>query len=150
MAIISSLLSLFTTFNGGPRLIDGGELGAFAKLTLSTQPAVTAKAGGGQAGATPLNAAVNPVSVVATNADSVLLPLALPGTQVVVYNATANTLQVFGQASNPNLANSAGDRIVPHDSNSVAASATGVSQATALIATYVCYAPGLWKQMLSA
>lgn len=55
----------------------------------------TARAGGGQAEATKLTAAFNRVTTVATEADSVKLPPAVVGQQVVVKNAGANSMDVF-------------------------------------------------------
>jgi len=59
--------------------------------------ALTAFAGGGQASATLLPAAINRVTTVATAADSVKLPLARPGRQITVINASANSMNVFPQ-----------------------------------------------------
>jgi len=59
---------------------------------------ITAKAGGTQALGTPLNAAINRVSVCATAGDSVLLPVAdIVGKTVNVFNAGAASMNVFGQ-----------------------------------------------------
>jgi hypothetical protein len=56
---------------------------------------LTAHAGGGQTNATPLTAAINRVTVVATAADSVLLPNATPGSSVTAINAATNSMNVY-------------------------------------------------------
>lgn len=68
---------------------------------------ITATAGGGQANARPLAAQINDVLTVASGNDSVALPkitgaafgsntLGQVGTLVLVRNASANSMQVFG------------------------------------------------------
>lgn len=96
---------------------------------------VTALAGGGKTGATPLTAAINRISVCATAADSVLLPPALKGIDVFVQNDGVASAQVFGQGT---------------DTINAVATATGVAQAAAKAALYVCYADGAWVRLLSA
>lgn len=59
---------------------------------------LTAHAGGGQASATSLTKGINRVTVVATIADSVKLPKAKAGMEVVVINAAANSMNVFPQS----------------------------------------------------
>lgn len=65
---------------------------------------ITAFAGGGQASAVALTALINRVTTVATAADSVKLPVAVPGTEMTVINAAgANAMNVFpasGEAIN--------------------------------------------------
>ncbi len=61
----------------------------------SAVTSITAKAGGGQATATPLGAETNFVTTVGSVADSVLLPGALLGRHVVVFNAGANSTNIF-------------------------------------------------------
>lgn len=64
---------------------------------IITDTAITAKAGGGQSSATPLNtrASFHAVTTVATAADSVLLPTPKVGDVHVVKNSAANSMQVF-------------------------------------------------------
>jgi hypothetical protein len=150
--IVSALTQYFPSFFPGNRLIDGGDLQNFINLTLSAQGPIglTALAGGGQAGATVLKYAFNRVDVVANAADSVLLPLAIPGTEVFVdNNQAANALQVFGQVSNPNNGN-VGDTIASHNSIVQQSTATGVSQPAAVMGIYICTKLGQWKQAYSA
>jgi hypothetical protein len=147
MPLISSLLSLFPSFVAGNRLIDGGDLAALVSLEFSVKTGITALAGGGQPGATPLTAALNRVDTCATNSDSVMLPQAIPGNQVSVNNNTGQTLAVFGIPLNP--VTGVGDTIAAHNSNTQQPTATGVTQATTLVAIYQCYVAGQWKQVLS-
>ena len=89
----------------------------------ASQAALTALAGGAKAGATALDYGVNVITVVATAADSVLLPYAWPGALVFVYNAdAADASQVFGKGT---------------DTINGVATATGVSQAAGKGAFYV-------------
>lgn len=148
---VPSLSALFQSLFGpsGPRLGSGQDELNFFNLLFSSATGITAHAGGGQASATPLTSAINNVTVVATAADSVMLPPALPGLTVRVVNGVAaNSLQVFGQPTNPNTG--VGDTIIAHGSSVASATATGVAQAAPLAATYFCIAPGVWKQSLSA
>lgn len=102
----------------------------------SVANALTALAGGGQTGATALTARVNRVTTVATAADSVLLPAAVAGEEIVVINAAAaNAMAVFpasGDAINALSANS---------SLSVAANKTVL---------FVCAVAGTWNSVLTA
>lgn len=145
---LASLLGLFPSFIPGSRLVDGGELLALANELFGAATGITAYAGGGQANATNLTKKYNEVTVCATNSDSVKLPLAIPGREIVIYNQSANTLAVFGKATNPNTG--VGDTIAAAASTAQAATGTGVTQATAIIARYSCIVAGKWKQSLSA
>lgn len=149
MSLLSSMISRFTSFIVGSRLVDGGDCLALANLVCSYSNSITALAGGGQVGATPLTATFNEVDTAgAGGADSISLPQAIPGSAVCVKNATAYTIAVFGIASNP--VTNAGDTIAAHASNTQQPTATGVTQATALTAWYYCFAAGKWQQFLSA
>lgn len=143
---LSSLLARYLSFQAGSRLIDGGELSQFASSLQTATSGYTAYAGGGQTNATQLKLGFNIVETVASSSDSVKLPLAVPGSVCVVYNASATTLAVFGQASNPNSATNAGDTIAALADNTQQATATGVTQATATCVTYTCFKAGQWKQ----
>jgi hypothetical protein len=61
--------------------------------------ALTALAGGGQAGATVLILGINRFTIVATSGDSCILPVSTTGMRVTVINSSANTLNVFAAAS---------------------------------------------------
>ena len=77
--------------------------------------AVTAHAGGGQALAVAITATFTNVSVVATAADSVALPLAVAGQLVFVRNSSANSMQVFAaNGSTDTINGTAGSTGVAH------------------------------------
>lgn len=103
---------------------------------------VTAHAGGGQTDAELLGYGLNTVTVVATNADSVKLPPAVAGAVVVVANEdAAQSIQVFGGGTST--------------INGIA-TGTGVAQAAAITAYYICTSgtgddvAGTWRRILSA
>lgn len=74
-------------------------ISAIAAISISSGGAVTtgieAHAGGGQADATQLAYGTNEVTVVATAGDSVKLPAAVTGANVIVKNDGANTLDLY-------------------------------------------------------
>lgn len=147
MSLAASIVGLFTSFVPGNRLIDGGDLLNLVNLDFSVKTGIVALAGGGQTGATPLAAALNRVDTAgAGGTDSVMLPQAIPGQQVSIYNNTSNTIQVFGIPNNP--VTGVGDTIAPPTTNTQAATASGQSQATATVILYQCYVAGQWKQAL--
>ena len=119
--------------------IEGRKLGyqiANARGNKSYASGLTALAGGGRTGATPLTEMISVVSTVASGNDSVVLPVAAPGTIMIVVNAAAsNSMQVFAQGS---------------DTINGTAGATGVAQAAGKSAVYVCAAVGAWFRVLSA
>jgi len=69
-------------------ILDDGEL-------VSATNSITAYAGGGQGSATLLSTEVNNVSVVASDNDSVKLPVAIPGMLCFVHNEVAKILDIF-------------------------------------------------------
>lgn len=71
------------------------ELGLISQAN-NNYDTLTAKAGGGKAGATQLRRGFNRVSVCASGADSCLLPFATPGAWVVLINDGAQSTTVFG------------------------------------------------------
>lgn len=81
------------------QLIAGSDFNNVVDQLNSAVSGLTAKAGGGKVGATPLTGAVNTLAVVATNGDSVLLPKGFPGLEVWIDNAGAANAQVFGFGS---------------------------------------------------
>ena len=114
--------------------IGTGYAGSFP--TVSYTSSVTAKAGGGQSPGTPLTTVLTRVTTVATAADSVTLPVAMPGMQITVANAAAaNSLNVF-----PNT----GDAI----------NALGANTAFSVVAgknvSFYCMVAGFWHAILSA
>jgi hypothetical protein len=108
--------------------------GYFDETILKGTDTITAHAGGGRASATALNAGFNNVTVVASAADSVVLPAAATGKWIVVRNSGANAMQVFAAGT---------------DTVEGIAGATGISHATTKSAIY--YAIGTaWFRILSA
>lgn len=78
------------------RHIDPSDVSSVLNVDNSALSGITARAGGGQALATPLTRAMNRVTTVATAADSVRLPVAIAGMTVIVINAAAaNAMNVF-------------------------------------------------------
>lgn len=114
---------------------DYGTLPALTNSTYAATTGLTAKAGGGQSGATPLTGNINRVTVCATLNDSALLPSAIVGRRVSVYNAGAAGLNVFpatGESINSGSANAA------------------FAVASTKSAIFECVATGLWNATLSA
>lgn len=149
--LIRALLDQFGDWaaNSGPGLVDKGTLRSLVNQLFSYSNGLTAQAGGTQAAALRLVSTINEVSTVATAADSVALPIAYPGSAIFLINDGANSMQVFGAPSNPSNGG-AGDTIAAHNSVAQTATATGVPQASAAVAVYVCFALGKWKQFLTA
>lgn len=148
MSLASSILQLFTSFQPGPRLIDGSDLQTQANFLFSAQTGIIAAARGGQANATPLQAAYNRIDTVATASDSVQLPQAIPGLQVTVKNNTATLLAIFGIPLNP--VTGVGDTIASSQSNTQQPTATGITLATTLTADFICFTAGQWQEVLTA
>lgn len=140
-----SISSLFSWVPGFA-LQDGGALQQLSDLLTSATGgnALTALAGGGFAGAPIANAAYTRVAVCVTNSDSVGLPLAIPGREVIIDNDTAQTLAIFAQTSNPNNAGAA-DKIVAQSSLISGGGAASVTQATGISTSYFCTTLGYWK-----
>lgn len=141
-----SLTGFFPSFFSGNRLIDGGDLANLSNILFSTTTGITATPAGTQANSIALTSANNEVTVVATAADGVKLPQAIIGQRVYISNATATSMQVFGQTVNPNVVDAGPDRIIPNGSSTLAAAATGVAQAGHTMMVYVCLRAGVWKQ----
>ena len=97
---------------------------------------ITAKAGGGQATAILLTAAMNRVTTVGSSADSVRLPPSVVGLDVVVINAAAsNSMNVYpatGEAINALSAN------------------TAFAVAANKVCTFYCCTAGTWHTLLTA
>jgi hypothetical protein len=79
----------------GAWAVDAGYGSSGQLQTMLSLNGITAHAGGGQASATPLPAMLNRVTTVATIADSVLMPAAVPGLEIMIVNASANSMNVF-------------------------------------------------------
>lgn len=93
------MASIFTKwFPSGFRLIDGNKLSSWFNLPqVSIEDKITATAGGTQATAYKLTAAISRVSVCATSGDSVSLPPSSQwvGGKMVVINDGAGNLDVY-------------------------------------------------------
>jgi hypothetical protein len=115
--------------------VDPSDISGVMKAQQSVANAITARAGGGQALATALTARANRITVCATIADSVKLPLATVGARVTVFNKGAQSCNVFPQT---------GQFI----------NALAVNTAYALAATkgaeFFCMVAGTWDTILTA
>lgn len=121
---------LFTCTQNGLWYSNGIGTGYSGQLpTTSYTNSITAHAGGGQSSATLLTTNINRVTTVATAGDSVKLPPSAPGLSIVVLNAGANSMQVYGSGS---------------DTINGVATATGISQMAGSVYTYVCTLAGIW------
>jgi hypothetical protein len=112
----------------------GGD--GFQGVLYGTVDSLTALAGGGQTGATPITAAMARFTTVATGGDSALLPVSQPGMTITVSNAAAaNSMNVFPAS---------GEKINALSANAAFAVAAGKT------AEFVCYTAGQWHTILSA
>jgi len=115
--------------------LQGGILDAnwveVAGTTATAASGLTAFAGGGQASALALTATINRVTVCATAGDSVKLPAATAGVQVIVLNDGAASMDIFPQT---------GESI-----DALAANAAyALTPATGNV-RFICASAGLWK-----
>lgn len=125
-------------FTPGIRTFSGNQHQRVLDWVASYLDNLTAKASGGQSGATLLAAAINNVTTVASANDSVMLPVARPGLVVYVSNSAAtNSMQVFGNSADSATINGT-------------AGSTGVAQAAGKSAVYFCVSPTKWFRDLSA
>ena len=120
-----------------PKLhIDSSDLASQVEEAYSAQTAITANPGGGQANGVLLTRSFSRINTVATAGDSVRLPPALAGVDMVVVNrAAANSMNVFP---------STGDAIGTAAANAAYALAAGRS------VRFVCIAAGTWEVLLGA
>lgn len=151
---VPTVLDLFPSFYNvqGPNpTITGQDLLNLVKVLFSSASGISVTSSNGVTGSVLLTAAVNQVTS-GTAAGAVMLPPAAAGqsVDVICSGSVAGTyIQVYGYLNNS--ANpSVNDQIIAHNSNTVAATGTGVQQATATMATYTAYTTGIWKQQLSA
>jgi hypothetical protein len=130
-------MCIYTAASAGAWTSNGLGTGYAGSLpTVSFRDNITAFAGGGQGSATPLLNCLNRVTVVATIADSVLLPPSAGGLSISVANAAVNAVAVFpasGDAINGAAINTAFS--VPGGSKT---------------AQFVCSGSGNWHSILSA
>lgn len=106
---------------------------------------ITAFAGGGQAGAKGIspNALLVEIGTVATAGDSVALPFAVKGTWMVVFNASANSANMYGRVP-VNKLTGVIDTINGTAGSTAYAIAGGVS------VLFFCPANGIWAALKSA
>ncbi len=130
-------MSFEQLFQPGPRLIDGSNLNeAFAYPKVAYKNGITATPSGTVADSVELTETISRVTAVATAADGVLLPAAVPGAMMIVINAdAADSMTVFAKGGST-INGTAG--------------ATGVAQAAGITALYVCAVLGEWSRLLSA
>lgn len=143
---VNSIFSYFQSFFAGDRLVDGGECKLLTQMLFGTK-SIVALAGGGAptADAQTLIQGINILTTVATDADSVLLPNALPGMSVVVDNEGAHSATIFASTLNP--ATGVADSVVDNNSLVLAAS---VAVASGYAAVFYCTKVGVWKKLVSA
>jgi hypothetical protein len=104
---------------------------------LAAANTITAHAGGTRALATKLTASLNRISVCATAGDSVALPPAVAGLDLLVINDGAAAGQVFADAGTT-------------DTIDGVAAATGVPLTNAARARFSAPADGVWSSMAGA
>ena len=144
-------VTIFTYFGSfwnktGDALIAREGLSQLAQFALGTVNSITALAGGGQPGAAALAYGDNEVATVATNNDSVQLPLAIPGASCSIYNAGASTLAVYANAA-PNTNNAAvADQMIAANTNTKTAANAAISVSSGHTTSFICTTAGLWKQ----
>jgi len=112
-------------------------LSGLVRLT-AIETGLTAHAGGGKTDALALDPtkSVHNVTIIGTDADSVLMPPAVIGEVHLVCNSdAAQSMQVFGAGT---------------DTINGVATATGVAQAAGKSALYICVSTGAWLRLLSA
>lgn len=120
------------TNGSGPGLQDGGWLlGVAAGNNRAYKNGIVAHAGGTKAAAFQLPAGVQimQVDTTATNGDSVLMPAAVQGQIVMVFNNGAATLDIYGRGT---------------DTINGAATANAHTLATLTAAVFFCGKNGAW------
>lgn len=134
IAMAPNSADVYIEANPGAWSVDAG-FGSSGQLqTMLAVSGITAHSGGGQANATPLPAMINRVTTVAAAGDSVLLPAAVPGLQIMVVNATAtNSMNVY-----------------PNGSDVINAAATVFAVAATKVAEFYCTNAGQWHTLLTA
>ena len=150
---IPSIISLFPSFGytAGPTVPNGAELSLLAQYTVGVDAAVVAHAGGTQALGLQLPPAPPFVQIgtCATTGDSVILPPAIPGNFVFLVNQGAQTLDIYGIASNPQNGG-AGDQIYPVNNATANSNATALTLAATHSTILICYVLGLWVQFFAS
>lgn len=106
---------------------------------------ITAFAGGGQAGAKGISPAALLVEIgtVVTAADSVGLPFAVKGTWMLVFNASANSANIYGKVAINKLTG-----VI--DTINGTAGSTAYALAGGVSALFFCPKDGIWAALKSA
>lgn len=128
-ANLAQIQANLTTQNANNVVYDAAIAALAAGVLTSGASALTAHAGGTQAAALALTAAINSVGTVGTIADSVKLPASVAGGIVVVVNDAALSLQAFGAST---------------DTIDDVATATGVAVPGKSTAVFWCPVAGKW------
>ena len=131
----ADVLSVFTSFEPGYRLVDGGDLLTIARLLFSVEEG--ADGGTNEATASPISNYITD----AVQGTTFSLPIGLPGRTVRVVNNTQNAIQVYGMSPNPMTG-----MVDTIASASSSTQNTMVTQQPGEASEYWCFAPGLWKQ----
>ena len=102
----------------GQRLIDGGTIKSMVQQSLTATTGVTALAGGGLSGSTPVvSTYITEVTTTASANDSIALPNAVQGLEYEIVNSGAQNLRVYCQTANQNNISATGavlaDTIIP-------------------------------------
>lgn len=113
--------------------LDGGDVLILGYLERSITNGITAATTQTQAAATALVRDFNRVSTVATAGNGVRLPASVAGKEIVVFNDTANAMQVYGAST---------------DTIDGIATATGISQGAGAVTVYRCFVAGNWVALL--
>ena len=135
MSIPPDIYSLWLSLTGGgspavsPQSLFAQNLTASGLIFESFTDNITAKAGGGQSGATALTTEVNRITTAATAGDSVMLPSATAGLTIFVINHGVKPIQVYGAGT---------------DTVNDIATATGISQMQGSNTIYTCTTTGKW------
>lgn len=112
-------------------------LGLGNGLNRSSQNGITAHSGGTKAAAfqLPANVAQFEIDTVAADTDSALLPAAKAGQTVMVFNAGAHTLDLYGKGT---------------DTINLAVTATAYALTTGQCAIFFCCKDGIWGAIKTA
>jgi|SRR6185312_9706423 hypothetical protein len=112
-------------------------LGLANGLNRSYQNGITAHSGGTKAAAfqLPANVALFEIDTVAADTDSALLPAAKTGQIVMVFNAGAHTLDLYGRGT---------------DTINLSATATAYALTTGQCALFFCSKDGAWGAIKTA
>lgn len=115
--------------------LDPSDVPGFINSLTAPVNGITAFATGGQANAVALTASVNRITTVVNAGDSVRLPVATAGAEVVVINAAANSMNVF-----------------PSTGNAINALSANAAYAVAAnkVVRFICAVDGTWNSLLTA